>query len=334
MSTQTLEPTQKPSALRRFFSGGVGRNAGLVLALVVIFAVGAITAGSNFANFDNMLVVLRQASVLGIVSVGMTFVILSAGIDLSVGAVLGLASVVATLTAVQDIVADSHWIVMVVLALATGAVAGLINGFVIAYGKVVAFITTLAMMVGARGLAEVISANRTLVISNQDFVRTFNVDILGIDLSVWMFAIVAIAGWVLLNRTTFGRRTIAIGGNPEAARLSGIKVKRHTMWIYTIAGLCTGIATVLMLARTTAGTSTHGFLLELDAIAAVVVGGTLLSGGRGTMIGTVFGVLIFALLDNVFVQNNLPSSIQSVAMGVIIVVAVLLQQRFASRPGR
>src|SRR5690606_37947649 len=124
-------------------------------------------------------------------------------------------------------------------------------------------------------------------------------------------------------------RTVAIGGNPEAARLAGIKVKRHTMWLYALVGLTAGIAAVMILGRTTAGTSTHGNLYELDAIAAVVVGGTLLIGGRGTITGTVFGVLIFATLSNVFVQNNLTSSAQSVAKGVIIVVAVLLQQRFA-----
>lgn len=334
MSTQTTESTEAPSAVRRIFSGPAGRHLGLVVALIVIFIVGAITGGENFANFDNILVVLRQASVLGVVAIGMTFVILTAGIDLSVGAVLALASVVATIAAVQDIVAQSHWIVMVILALATGAAAGLVNGVVIAYGKVVAFIATLAMMVGARGLAELVSDNQTLIIRDQGFVRAFSVDILGIDMSIWIFALVAIAGWVVLNRTTFGRRTVAIGGNLEAARLSGIKVKRHTMWIYTIAGLCSGIGTVLLLARATAGTSTHGNLLELDAIAAVVVGGTLLSGGRGNIAGTVLGVLIFSLLTNVFVQNNLPSSTQEVAKGVIIVVAVLLQQRFASRPGR
>src|SRR5690606_20141680 len=151
---------------------------------------------------------------------------------------------------------------------------------------------------------------------------------------IWIFAIVALAGWFILNRTTFGRRTVAIGGNPEAARLSGIRVKRHTMWLYALSGLCAGIAAVMMLGRTTAGTSTHGLLYELDAIAAVVVGGTLLAGGRGTMTGTVFGVLIFATLGNVFVQNNLSSSVQAIAKGVIIVIAVLLQQRFAAKPGR
>ncbi len=151
---------------------------------------------------------------------------------------------------------------------------------------------------------------------------------------IWIFVLVSVAGWILLNRTTFGRRTVAIGGNREAARLAGINVRRHTVWLYVLAGLTAGIAAVMILGRTTAGTSTHGTLLELDAIAAVVVGGTLLIGGRGTITGTVFGVLIFATLQNVFVQNNLSSSVQAVAKGVIIVVAVLLQQRFARRGTR
>ena len=135
----------------------------------------------------------------------------------------------------------------------------------------------------------------------------------------------------MLNRTTFGRRTFAVGGNPEAARLAGINVKRHTVALYAIVGLCCGIAAVMIVARTTTGSSTHGTLYELDAIAAVVIGGTLLSGGRGTIVGTVLGVLIFTTLSNVFTLNNLSSSAQSVAKGLIIVVAVLLQQRLARR---
>ena len=135
----------------------------------------------------------------------------------------------------------------------------------------------------------------------------------------------------MLNRTTFGRRTFAVGGNPEAARLAGINVKRHTVALYAIVGLCCGIAALMIVARTTTGSSTHGGLYELDAIAAVVIGGTLLSGGRGTIVGTVLGVLIFTTLSNVFTQNNLSSSAQPVAKGIIIVVAVLLQQRLAAR---
>ncbi|MDQ1112226.1 ribose transport system permease protein [Microbacterium testaceum] len=321
-------------AWRRFLSGSAGRNIGLVVALLVIVVVGAITAPGSFTSVDNLLVILRQASIIGVISIGMTLVIIAGGIDLSVGSVMGLASVVATLAAVQDLADNLHWSVMVVIALAVGVGAGLINGIVIAYGNVVAFMATLAMLVGARGLAEILAERRTLVVQDRGFITFMNADILGVDILIWIFAIVAALGWVLLNRTTFGRRTVAVGGNREAARLAGIDVRRHTMWLYAITGLCAGIAAVMILGRTTAGTSTHGQLYELDAIAAVVVGGTLLVGGRGTITGTVFGVLIFATLSNVFIQNNLSSSVQAVAKGVIIVVAVLLQQRFSRPPGR
>jgi ribose transport system permease protein len=320
--------------VQRLLSGSVGRNLGLVLALIVLVIVGAVTAPDTFLTVSNTLTILRAASIVGVISIGMTLVIIAGGIDLSVGAVMGLASVVAAIAAVQDLAYQIHWIVMVVFALAVGFAAGLINGIVIAYGKVVAFMATLAMLVSARGLAEIIAERRTLQVGNRDFIEFMNLDIIGVDMLIWIFAIVAALGWVILNRTTFGRRTVAIGGNREAARLAGINVKRHTMWLYAILGLCVGIAAVMILGRTTAGTSTHGTLLELDVIAAVVVGGTLLAGGRGTITGTVLGVLIFQTLTNVFVQNNLSSSVQNVAKGIIIVVAVLLQQRFAKPTGR
>nr|WP_202107240.1 ABC transporter permease [Agromyces seonyuensis] len=315
-------------------SGSVGRNLGLVVALLLIVAVGAITSPDNFATWSNTLVILRQASIVGVISIGMTFVIISGGIDLSVGSVMGLASVVATIDVAQDLASATHWTVMVLFALLVGVAAGLINGIVIAYGNVVAFMATLAMLVSARGLAEIVAERRTLIVGDRGFVGFFREDFLGVDVLIWIFILVAAAGWILLNRTTFGRRTVAIGGNREASRLAGINVKRHTVWLYVLAGLCAGIAGVMILGRTTAGTSTHGQLLELDAIAAVVVGGTLLIGGRGTIVGTVLGVLIFQTLTNVFVQNNLDSSVQAVAKGVIIVVAVLLQQRFAKPAGR
>ncbi|TQJ31169.1 ABC transporter permease [Microbacterium sp. SLBN-146] len=329
-SSVAIETPKSP--LRRILSGSVGRNLGLVVALILLIIVGAVTAGDSFLGVSNLLTILRQASIIGVISIGMTLVIIAGGIDLSVGAVMGLASVAATLAVIQDVVRDTHWIFMILIALAVGVAAGLINGIVIAYGNVVAFMATLAMLVAARGLAEILAERRTLVVNSRDFIDFMNTNLLGVDILIWIFAIVSILGWIVLNRTTFGRRTVAIGGNREAARLAGINVKRHTMWLYAIAGLTAGIAAVMILGRTTAGTSTHGLLYELDAIAAVVVGGTLLIGGRGTIVGTVFGVLIFATLTNVFVQNNLTSSVQAVAKGVIIVVAVLLQQRFA-RPG-
>ncbi|KAB1662487.1 ABC transporter permease [Pseudoclavibacter chungangensis] len=316
---------------RGFLRGSSARNLGLVIALVVLVIAGTVTAGERFASIDNLMVVLSLASVIGVLSIGMTFVITAGGIDLSVGSVLGLASVWATTLSTQAYAEAFGWGVIVLTALLVGLGAGLLNGILIAYGRVVAFIATLAMMVAARGFAELIAQRRTHVVDVDSFLDTFRGNLLGVPVIVWIFAAVAVGGWFLLNRTTFGRRTVAVGGNPEAARLAGIKVKRHTMYIYALCGLTAGIGAVMMLARTTAGSSTNGMLYELDAIAAVVVGGTLLVGGRGTIVGTVLGVLIFATLTNVFIQNNLDSSVQAIAKGAIIIVAVLLQQRFSRK---
>jgi ribose transport system permease protein len=327
-------PIENRSAVRRFLGGSVGRNLGLVIALLLVMAVGAITAGDRFTNFENFVTIVRFASIIGVISIGMTFVITAGGIDLSVGSVMGLATVVASLAAVQAAADSSSWLLMVVVAIAVGGFAGFVNGIVIAYGRVVPFMATLAMLVGARGLAELISNKQTQIVTVQGFLGFFRANLFGIPVLIWIFVIVALVGWFLLARTTFGRRTVAIGGNFEAARLAGLKVKRHTVALYVLSGLAAGIAAVMMLGRTTAGTSTHGQLYELDAIAAVVVGGTLLIGGRGTIVGTVFGVLIFSTLTNVFTQNNLSTSVQAVSKGIIIVIAVLLQQRFAARGSR
>jgi ribose transport system permease protein len=193
---------------------------------------------------------------------------------------------------------------------------------------------TLAMLASARGLAEIISEKKTQIVSNRDFVQFFGDSVLGVPVLVIIFALTAIGGWVLLNRTTYGRRTLAVGGNAEAARLAGIDVRRHTASLYVLVGLTCGLAAIMLTVRTTTGSSTHGGLYELQSIAAVVIGGTLLSGGRGTIVGTVLGVLIFNTLTNVFTLNNRNSSDQAVATGVIIVIAVLLQQRVAERSGR
>ena len=321
--------------------GSAGRHVGLVLALVLLCVVGAVTAGDRFVDVDNVLTILRLAAVIGVVSVGMTFVIIGGGIDLSVGALLALSSVWATTLATQSMAEDVHWIIMVVTAVAVGAGAGLINGVVIAYGRLVAFIATLAMLIAARGLAEILADRRTQIVQDRDFLSFFSGNVLdwlvpgpaGIPTLVLIWALVAVAGWVLLNRTTFGRHTFAVGGNAEAARLAGIRVQWHTVKLYVLSGVCCGIAAVMMMARTTTGSSTHGTLYELYAIAAVVIGGTLLIGGRGTIFGTVVGVLIFQTLTNVFTLNNYSSSAQAVATGVIIVLAVLLQMRLAEGSG-
>ena len=339
MSDQTATTSPEVSsnrasaAIRTVLGSAAGRNIGLIIALIVLIIVGAATSGDRFTNINNVLTIVRLASVTGVLAIGMTFVIIAGGIDLSVGSVLGLSSVVATLAAVQN-AALSFWPLMIIVALAVGIAAGVINGIIIAYGNVVAFMATLAMLIAARGFAEILSNRTTQTVKVPGFLAFSDGDFLGVPTLVWIFILVSAAGWVLLNRTTFGRRTVAIGGNREAARLAGINVKRHLVYLYALSGLTAGIAGIMLTGRTTSGTSTHGTLYELDAIAAVVVGGTLLIGGRGTIVGTVLGILIFNVLTNIFTQNNLNTSVQAITKGAIIVIAVLIQQRFATRGSR
>ena len=299
------------------------RLASLFGVLVLLIIIGYVTSPDNFITLNNLDTVLRQAAPAGVVAVGMTFVIISAGIDLSVGSVIGLSSVWLTTLATQEY----GLFVMVLCGLLVGLGAGLINGVLIAYGRMVPFIATLAMYISARGLAEYLSDKQTQVVKDQDFLTLFRGSFLGIPALVWILVVVVVVGWIVLNRTTFGRRTFAVGGNAEATRLAGINVKRHIALVYGVAGLLAGVAAIMLAARTTAGASTNGQLYELDAIAAVVIGGTSLSGGRGTMIGTLIGVLIFTVITSIFTQNNLSTDVQSIAKGVIIVLAVLLQFR-------
>ncbi|WP_243867178.1 ABC transporter permease [Actinophytocola oryzae] len=304
-------------------SGGFPLDIRLTILIGVLVALCIVgyALNSDFLGETNISIMLRLASAIGVVSVGMTFVIISGGIDLSVGSMVALSSVWMTTLATQEY---GPWI-MVLCALLVGLGAGLINGVLVSYGKIVPFIATLAMYASARGLAERLSERQTQVVREQGFNDFFRGDFLGIPVLIWMLAVVFAVGWVLLNRTTFGRRTFAIGGNSEAARLAGINVKGHTALVYALAGLCCGIAAIMVVARTTSGASTNGMFYELDAIAAVVIGGTLLTGGRGTLIGTLIGVLIFTVVNSIFTQNNLETDIQNIAKGVIIVGAVLLQ---------
>ena len=322
-------PRSSPSLarwLRDDASEPVRRNMGLVGVLVVLYLIGAWSRPDIFLDLDrlwsNELTVLTLASSIGVVAIGMTFVIMGGGIDLSVGALLALASVWSTTLATQSYGAG----VMVFTALLVGALAGAVNGVLVAYGRLAPFIATLAMMVAARGLAQKISGKTTQIVSVDGITDIASTKVLGLPLLVLIFVAVAALGWVLLNRTTFGRRTAAVGGNAEAARLAGINVSRTQVLLYTLSGLCCGIGAVMVTAQANAGSSDHGNLYELQAIAAAIIGGTALAGGRGTIVGTVLGVLVFTSITNLFIVNNLPIEYQLIAQGVIIVAAVLLQQ--------
>ncbi|PWR10287.1 ABC transporter [Micromonospora sicca] len=305
---------------------GAKRNLGLLATLVVLVVIGILTRPDLYGNaswvWGNTLTILKLASVVGVVTVGMTFVIIGGGIDLSVGAIVALAGVWATTVATQSYGAGG----MIFSALTVGLAVGVVNGLLVSYGRLVPFIATLAMMVAARGLAAEISDKQTQV-SNNTFINGIaSTELLGIPLLVYILAAVVVAGWVLLNRTTFGRRTVAVGGNPEAARLAGINVRRHTLYLYALSGLCCGIAAVMLTAQATSAQAAMANLYELDAIAAAIIGGTLLSGGRGTIIGSLLGVVIFSTITNLFAINGLSTEAQNMVKGGIIVAAVLIQQ--------
>lgn len=305
---------------------GIIRNLGLVGVLVVLVVIGIATRPELYSDptwvRNNVLTILQQASAIGVVTVGMTFVIIGGGIDLSVGAIIALAGVWSTTLATQSYGAGG----MIFTALVVGVVVGAVNGVLISYGRLVPFIATLAMLVSARGLAAQISGKQTQVSANTTINGLATTKLLGIPLLVWILALVVAAGWVLLNRTTFGRRTVAVGGNPEAARLAGINVKRHTLMLYALSGLCCGIAAIMLTSQATSAQAAMANLYELDAIAAAIIGGTLLSGGRGTIVGALFGVLVFSTITNLFAINNLSTEVQNMVKGGIIVAAVLIQQ--------
>ncbi|HYZ99432.1 MAG TPA: ABC transporter permease [Acidimicrobiales bacterium] len=291
---------------------------GVVLALVVI---GAVLEPDSFPTANNLRAILTQASVVGVLAIGMTFVIATAGIDLSVG------SAVAASGIAGGLLIDSGDLVFVVVALGFGLGLGAVNGGAIAYGKVVPFVATLAMLAIARGLALLMSDKNPISLLGSDGVRWFGTgEIVGIPASIVIFLGVAIAGWILLNRTRYGRHVVAAGGNREAARIAGVPVRRVVFSVYCLTGLLAGLAAVLLSGRLASASPVAGELLELDAIGATVIGGTSLAGGRATVVGTFLGVMVFAIIFNLLTQLNLATEWQQIVKGVIILGAVLIQR--------
>jgi len=220
---------------------------------------------------------------------------------------------------------------MILCALTVGAVAGLVNGVLIAYGNLVPFIVTLAMLVSARGLAQRLAQNRTQIVTDQTIISIATTDVLGIPLLIWILAVVVALGWVLLNRTTFGRRTIAIGGNAEAARLAGIDVRRTTTLLYVISGLCAGLAGLLLLSMNGQGYVGIGDPYLLSSIAAVVLGGTSILGGQGSYLGTIAGAILLVTMTALITVVNASEGWRSVILGCLILAMLPLSGRDQSR---
>lgn len=304
-------------------TGGILQKAGIGLALVLLIVLASVLS-PYFLQPGNLLNVARQVSIIGIIAVGMTFVILTGGIDLSVGSILGLVAVVAA-QQLQNGVAP---LLVVVLALVLGTALGAINGLGITLGGVPPFIMTLGMLVMARGAALTYADGQP--VSLGDAKETFSWlgrgAIGGIPVPVFIFAIVAIAGMAVLRFTTVGRYIYAIGSNREAARLAGIKVRAYTTLVYIISGFLAGLTALIWISRLTVGEPTAGTGTELEAIAVVVIGGASLFGGEGGIGGTVIGAIIVGVLANVLNLLGVSPFTQQIVTGALIVLAVLLNR--------
>jgi ribose transport system permease protein len=291
------------------------------VVVILLLVAGTIADRDQFLTRDNLLTVFTQVSVVGVVAVGMTFVIATGGIDLSVGSMLAAAAIAGGLAG------DQQSLPFILGAIGFGLLLGLVNGVAIAYGRIVPFIATLAMFAGARGLALWMSDKTPISLLDLDFVRDLGRGrMAGIPNAAIVFVTVTAVGWVLLNRTRYGRHVVAVGGNREAARIAGVPVRRVIFSVYVLSGLLAGVATVLLCARLGSASPVSGELYELDAIGAVVIGGTSLAGGRATIVGTFLGVLTFALIFSLMTQLDLSTEVQQVTKGAIVLGAVLLQR--------
>ena len=316
--TETEERT-----FRARFGSFVQKQGALVLLILVCII--ATARYEVFLTPENLLNVLRQNSMLGIIALGMTFVILTGGIDLSVGSLLAVAGVIAAFLAPQGLA------VALMAAVAATTVLGLVNGVIIAKARIQPFIVTLGMMIAARGLALAVTDEKNVRIPADatDFSWLGQGEILGfLPVPILVMIIAYAVGWLVLNYTRFGRHVFAVGDNDEAARLMGLNINRVTILVYTISGLLAGLAGIILASRLNTGSPVEGVGRELDAIASVVVGGTLLTGGKGNLISTLYGVLLLGVIFNIFnLEGQISPWWQLVLRGGILLAVVVLQNR-------
>ncbi len=303
---------------------------GILIALIVLCIV-LTFANEYFLTGRNIVNVLRQTSINGILAIGMTFVILTRGIDLSVGSVVALAGVVSASFATTSSIAAVAGgpfpaVVAILIGIAVGMLAGLISGVFVSRYNVPAFVATLGMLSAARGLTLLYADGRPIPALTDSYRWLGTGDILGVPMPVVIFAIVFAVSWYVLSATRFGRRVYAAGGNPHAALVSGINVTRIRLSVYVISGALAGLAGMILAARTGSALPQAGVAYELDAIAAVVIGGTSLSGGMGHVGGTLIGALLIGVVNNGLDLLGVESYYQQVIKGALIVLAVLLDQ--------
>ncbi|HEJ9487111.1 ribose ABC transporter permease [Proteus sp. GOKU] len=320
MSTNSI-----PASKRWFSKAWLLEQKSLIALLILIVVVS--TLSPNFFTLNNIFNILQQTSVNAIMAVGMTLVILTSGIDLSVGSLLALTGAVAA----SMVGADVNALVAVVGALALGAAIGGVTGIIVAKGKVQAFIATLVMMLLLRGVTRVYtdgSPINTGFSDNADLFSWFGIGRpFGIPTPIWLMMIVFLSAWYLLHHTRLGRYIYALGGNESATRLSGISVDKIKIIVYALCGLLAALASVIEVARLSSAQPMAGNGYELDAIAAVVLGGTSLAGGKGRIIGTLIGALILGFLNNALNLLGISSNYQMIVKAVVILLAVLVDNK-------
>jgi ribose transport system permease protein len=298
---------------------------GGIVLLAILTSPVAGDGSRIFWQAGNLTDILRQVSLIGIISLAMTLVILTGGIDLSVGSILALST---CLTAMWLTRGYTHSIAgSIAAAVAACAIVGAVNGAVIAFTEMQPFIVTLASMIGVRGLAKWLTANQNIDIGfGRDLAAAFAAAFREKAVVIGGYAAASAIFWMLLARTVFGRHVRAVGDNEKASRYAGLPVRSTKVWVYTLSGLLSGFAGVLYAAENHQGNPNAGVAYELDAIAAVVIGGTRLSGGKGTISGTIMGTLIMGVLTNMLRLNNVDSNVEMMIKAVIIVLAVAVQR--------
>ncbi len=321
MNTQTspLSVSARPSRAAQMRQAY--RRYGIVVVLILLCAVLSF-ANQYFLTWGNIADILRQTSINGILAVGMTYVVLTSGIDLSVGSTLALAGMVAASIVTGD---HPHSNGLGILAgLAVGAVVGAVNGLLVARFSVPSFVATLGMLSVARGLTFIYNGGMPIADLPDGFLNVGTGTIAGLPAPVLIFAVIVAVFWFVLRYTTYGRYVYAVGGNAKSAKTSGISTRKILFSVYVIGGVLAGLAGIVLAARTTSALPQAGLSYELDAIAAVVIGGTSLSGGSGSLGGTVVGALLIGVINNGLNLLGVSSYYQQVVKGVIIVGAVLL----------
>ncbi|HWM02399.1 MAG TPA: ABC transporter permease [Actinophytocola sp.] len=327
----TTTATPGGTAPRRVQVGLLLQRQGALIALVILVVFGMLRYGENFATGYNLSSFTGDTAKYGLVALGMTFVIMTGGIDLSVGSVVALGGVVA-------IMVSEHGLLPGLLAgIGAGAAVGVLNGFLITKLKLPPFISTLATLLAIRGLALTLADTRAAVAAPGGFQRLADWSLLGLPVAAWAMVLAFLVGAAVLNYTAWGRQVLAIGGNVDAAKLMGLPVARTTFSVYVLSGALAGCAGVFLGSQNGSVDTAAGQGWELTAIAAVVVGGTLLTGGVGSVLSTLVGVLLLQLIFNLIVFENgrgvinISSFWESVIRGAFLLVVVLLQVRLVRR---